>query len=463
MKITLKGGTTLQCEDVPFARGADGAVHVTKDGKSIVKIFHAAEPWRLPTLEAILTRFNAVKGEPYWEELFAWPAGIVEKPSLGIVMPKAANGLVKFGRFTLPRWLNHHPEDIGNWEGRLWIAIKVARAVKRLHFMGLCHSDLSENNVLANPHDGRAYVLDCDGVVVPGLDIARPVVLGTPGFMAPELVANNSLSPSVATDLHALAVMIYQILMIRHPLEGRKVHDATDPVADDRYRYGERAVFIEHPSDTSNRPERLNWRVDILGASGVRLMSRAFVDGLHQANRRPQAAEWERALFHVADTLVTCLNQQCSLKTFPLPEQVGRTGAIQCPWCRTPFRGVQLPVLRWCSPVPGQAGMYRPDGTRLAAIPGRRLFEWHPKPNTLPGPTSNRTPLAFFHWERDHRGVGRWMLVNEALPYFECADPGKQWRRIKAKEGVELLSQRKLRFGPPGLARDAVVEILSLG
>ena len=77
MKVTLKDGSTLECDDTSFARGADGAVHWTRDGKSLVKLFHSAEPWRLPTLEAILTRFNAVKGEPYWEELFAWPAGIL--------------------------------------------------------------------------------------------------------------------------------------------------------------------------------------------------------------------------------------------------------------------------------------------------------------------------------------------------------------------------------------------------
>jgi DNA-binding helix-hairpin-helix protein with protein kinase domain len=462
MRVTLKGGGTLECDDEPFDRGGDGRVHWAKDGKSLVKFFHTAEPWRLQSLEAVLTRFNAVKGEPYWEELFAWPAGIVEKPGLGIVMPRAASGLVKVANLIRPSWLNRHPEDIGNWEGRLWIAIKLARAVKRLHFMGLCHSDLSDNNILASPHDGRAYVIDCDGVVVPGLVIGRPIVIGTPGYMAPEIVANTSLTPSVITDLHALAVLIYQILLIRHPLDGRKVHDMHDPEADDRYKFGERALFIEHPSDPSNRPTRLDWRVDVLGAAGVRIMNKAFVDGLHQSSRRPQAAEWERALFQIADTLVTCLNQHCPLKRFPLPEQIGRTGSVHCPWCGTPFRGVQFPVLRWCNPVPNRPGMYREDGTRLVAALDRKLFEWHIKPNMLPSPTSNRAPLAFFHWERDGRGVGRWMLANEALPYFEAADPGKQWQRIRARDVVMLEPQRKLRFGPPGFARDAVVEILTL-
>ena len=115
------------------------------------------------------------------------------------------------------------------------------------------------------------------------------------------------------------------------------------------------------------------------------------------------------------------------------------------------------------SHVAAVAAPFPADGTRLAAWEDRPLFEWHSKPNTLPGPTSDRRPLAYFHRQRNGPSGDLWVLVNQTLPYLEYADPGAEWRRIRANEAVALRPQRKLRFGPPGQARDAVVEMLSLG
>ena len=263
MIVKLKDGRMIDCVDDSFASGADGAAHWTKDGLSLVKLYHQPEPWRSASLDAILDRFNAIKSidkkeEKYWEGLLCWPIGVVVSPRLGIMVPRAEKGLKKLACFITPKWVNRHPEDLGNWNGRLLIALRLARSVKRLQGKGLCHSDLSDNNILANSTDGRTYIIDIDGLVVPGLQIARPVVDGTKGFIAPELVAKKILDPSAQTDLHALAVLIYQILFLRHPLEGKKIH-ARDPYKDDQYRYGERALFIEHPTDPSNRPEKLPW------------------------------------------------------------------------------------------------------------------------------------------------------------------------------------------------------------
>ncbi len=72
-------------------------------------------------------------------------------------------------------------------------------------------------------------MIDIDGLVVPGK--YPPDVVGTPDFIAPEVITTQNLDkadknrvlPSRSTDRHALAVLIYMYLFYRHPLRGAKV------------------------------------------------------------------------------------------------------------------------------------------------------------------------------------------------------------------------------------------------
>ena len=129
-----------------------------------------------------------------------------------------------------------------------------------MHAAGLAHSDLSYKNVLIDPVSGRATIIDIDGLVVPGK--FPPDVIGTPDFIAPEVMATKHLNkldpnrklPSIQTDRHALAVMIYMYLLYRHPLRGGKIHDM-DPQTDEELSMGLNALFVEHPTDKTNRPK----------------------------------------------------------------------------------------------------------------------------------------------------------------------------------------------------------------
>jgi serine/threonine protein kinase len=79
----------------------------------------------------------------------------------------------------------------GTWLNYLKICILIARAVRRMHAAGLAHSDLSYKNILIDPVTGRACVIDVDGLVVPGK--YPPDVVGTPDFIAPEVIQTNHL------------------------------------------------------------------------------------------------------------------------------------------------------------------------------------------------------------------------------------------------------------------------------
>ena len=71
-----------------------------------------------------------------------------------------------------------------------------------------------------------------------------PEVVGTPGFIAPEVMATRNLRlgdpkknlPQISTDRHALAVLIYTFLLNRHPLNGGQVWDLDDIQRDDDLR-----------------------------------------------------------------------------------------------------------------------------------------------------------------------------------------------------------------------------------
>ncbi len=113
-----------------------------------------------------------------------------------------------------------------------------AVALAHTHAAGLAHSDLSYKNVLIDPVSQSAAIIDIDGLVVPGK--FPPDVVGTPDFIAPEVYATMNLQkndpnrklPSQTTDRHALAALIYEYLLYRHPLRGKKVWDIDDECRD---------------------------------------------------------------------------------------------------------------------------------------------------------------------------------------------------------------------------------------
>jgi len=78
----------------------------------------------------------------------------------------------------------------GSWQARLSISFRMSRILRWMHQRGLCHSDLSPKNFLVNVKNAQTTLIDCDGLVVPG--IQPPSVLGTPQCMAPEIVMGKS-------------------------------------------------------------------------------------------------------------------------------------------------------------------------------------------------------------------------------------------------------------------------------
>ncbi|HZE97458.1 MAG TPA: protein kinase [Planctomycetota bacterium] len=103
----------------------------------------------------------------------------------------------------------------------------VARAVAHAHAQGVVHRDLKPANVIIDK-SGRAFLGDF-GIARAAsfqtrLTQARFIV-GTPEYMAPEQAEDRAEDIGPGTDIHALGVMLYEILT------GQRPYRAESPVA----------------------------------------------------------------------------------------------------------------------------------------------------------------------------------------------------------------------------------------
>jgi serine/threonine protein kinase len=104
--------------------------------------------------------------------------------------------------------------SLGLEEGRN-IAIKLARAAAALHRSGIIHRDLKPDNVVLE-RDGSLKLIDLGVVRVPGLEDFPPEdVPGTPGYMAPEMLAGEP--GNEATDIYALGVTMFRAFTGKFP------------------------------------------------------------------------------------------------------------------------------------------------------------------------------------------------------------------------------------------------------
>lgn len=481
VKVQTSTGEVVEFFEEKFSEGGMKDAHWVVGKKQVVLLFKSKQDGQArDRLQMITGKFRegifTQAGGDYWKNLFCWPTAMLEHQGrLGMVTPVYSrtfffeygsvndDALGIKGNEKNGKWFAsaHHRSksidrrELGDWLSHIKLCLKIARAVRRMHAAGLAHSDLSYRNVLVDPSTGSACLIDIDGLVVPGK--FPPDVVGTPDFIAPEVVMTSHLDrndpkrklPRRETDAHALAVLIYLYLLYRHPLRGGKVHDMTDDVRDESLTMGERALFVEHPTDASNRikpktvkPSELPWAdtskipYTVTGPYLSELFLKAFVAGLHEPSMRPSANEWETALVKTVDLVQPCSNPSCEQKWFVFDNTTKPT----CPFCGTKFSH-KLPVLNLYSSR--KEGSYRPDNHRLMVWTGQSLFRWH---------TNSLVPANEKTSESDKKRVGyfvlhhgAWWLVNEGLK--ELMDVGEKKSipvgdKVELKDGQQLLMER---------------------
>jgi eukaryotic-like serine/threonine-protein kinase len=270
------------------------------------------------------------------DDRFLWPTEIATIPgnsSFGYLMPlrdQASVGLADLltGKVDVP------------FSTICTLGMELADTFLSLHSQGLCYRDISFGNVFFDPDTGRPLICDNDNVGVDGASTSA--VLGTRRFMAPEIVRRDS-APSTATDLYSLSVLLFYLLMVGHPLVGRREleFDVWDDQAES-VLFGREPRFVFDPDDSSNAPVPelhgsvlTNWT--LYPEFVRRLFTKAFTHGLSDpTNGRVRESVWRSALARLRDLITRC--PACSKENFWRVD----VGDIHCWSCD---RTLNAPVL----------------------------------------------------------------------------------------------------------------------
>ncbi|MCR9246662.1 MAG: serine/threonine protein kinase [bacterium] len=105
------------------------------------------------------------------------------------------------------------------------LGAEVADVLAAAHACGVLHRDIKPENVLRS-EDGRVRVLDFG--IARARDGDNPVtrtgeIVGTPEYMAPEQVLDAGDEVDERADVHALGVLVYELLTGKNPFHGANV------------------------------------------------------------------------------------------------------------------------------------------------------------------------------------------------------------------------------------------------
>lgn len=286
----------------------------------------SAQPRQMEILERLVEI-----GSPDSE--FLWPEDLVidqDGKTFGYIMPlrpKKYKSLVDLLKFRIAP----------TFYARCRAAYNLASAYDTLHTGGNCYRDINYKNLFFDPDTGDVLICDNDNVApkdMPGL------VKGTPGFMAPEIVRGEVI-PSRYTDQYSLAVLLFQLFMIAHPLHGKLEYNIKCfDLPAQTLLYGKKPVFIFDPEDSSNRPVPgihdnaiLYW--NLYPQELKDLFIESFTVGLSSPHKRVTERRWMDVLANMMTCIAPC--PQCGAQVFYDSRKADAGLAHTCWRCHSAF------------------------------------------------------------------------------------------------------------------------------
>lgn len=285
---------------------------------------------------------------------FLWPLYLSEvyNGSFGYVMELRPSNYKEFSDFLLAR------VHFASLTAAVTAALNITNGFRELHRKGYSYQDLNDGNFFIDPASGDVLICDNDNVAPYGESLG---IAGKARYMAPEVVRNLK-HPDVMTDRFSLSVILFRLLFLDHPLEGKRVVEC--PCLTEALElkfYGKEPVFIYDKTDDSNRPVR-GVHANALRFWPIypKFVREAFVNALSKdvmlgKSPRPTDNDWQLLFTNLRSCIVKC---PCGSETFL--DLDGDSLCINC--------SVKIPK----PPVLSTQHKYR-----VALFPGVKLYRCH--------------------------------------------------------------------------------------
>ena len=195
--------------------------------------------------------------------------------------------------------------------------------LEKIHIEGLIFSDLSPNNILVSEkNDASPRFIDTDNLRTKASPFTN--VLGTPGFIAPELYkdidssaaltgeeaenANKVHFLSEESDVYSAAVIAFELLTLNHPFKGIKaIGEDTTPDDELAAERGEMDYILKPGTDNYCDSNIFVEKFDDITTPEIRdLFARTFIAGKENPLRRPSASEFKNEFQRASRLIVNC-------------------------------------------------------------------------------------------------------------------------------------------------------------
>jgi len=361
-KIQLVHGGTAVVKGKPLGEGGQGVVYLVSIGNEeyALKWYHKTA---IKDPDAFYKNLgnNINKGKP--NNSFLWPLYLTEREdgSFGYVMELRQKNFIELSRFLVVKARFASISAIIN------ACLNITSAFRDLHHKGYSYQDLNDSNFFFDPKTGDTLICDNDNVAPDRTNLG---IAGKARYMAPEVV-RGEFKPDVDTDQFSLAVILFLILFLNHPLEGQRVNDV-DLLDDEEEKklFGVEPIFIYDKDDTRNTPVRavhVNvlrfWPLypKLIKEQFMRAFSKeAMARAKDTTPPRLTDREWRTAFIQLRDMLVTC---PCGGETFIPPDEE----SSKCIHC-----GIKIP-----RPSVLKRGRYN-----VTLFPGKKLYKCHVDTNS---------------------------------------------------------------------------------
>lgn len=297
---------------------------------------------------------NIKKGAP--TSAFLWPEELTEKAdgSFGYIMGLRPSNFEELTKFLI--WDNKKRRmkaSFASITARCNAAINIIEGFRALHNDGYSYQDLNNGNFFIDPQTGDVLICDNDNVSERGVNFG---IAGKQRYMAPEVVLGSV--PDKRSDRFSLAVILFRMLFIEHPLEGKySTPPCMTPELEKKF-YGSDPVFVLDPDDDRNAANnQLNTNTLRFWKIYPEYIRELFIKSFGKSSVQPPydriiEKTWLDAFVRLRSETVPC--PLCGKETF-----ITAGYTVSCMYCGSPLTcNSQLKFKRFDVPVYGGVKVY---------------------------------------------------------------------------------------------------------